>query len=81
MTDPEKRSFLDWPKRYSILQGIARGLMYLHEDSRFRIIHRDLKISNILLDEKFGPKIADFGLAKLFPDDQTHVSTKIAGTL
>uniref|UniRef100_A0A0C9RPD1 TSA: Wollemia nobilis Ref_Wollemi_Transcript_5712_1424 transcribed RNA sequence n=1 Tax=Wollemia nobilis TaxID=56998 RepID=A0A0C9RPD1_9CONI len=79
--DPEKRKFLDWPKRYSIIQGIARGLVYLHEDSQLRIIHRDLKISNILLDDKFSPKIADFGLAKFFPDDQTHVSTKIAGTL
>lgn len=78
--DPEKRKFLDWPKRYSIIQGIARGLTYLHEDSQLRIIHRDLKISNILLDDNLSPKIADFGLAKIFPDGQTHVSTKIAGT-
>eukprot|EP00253_Pinus_taeda_P010207 PITA_10207 len=78
--DPNKRNQLDWQKRYNIITGIARGLLYLHQDSQLRIIHRDIKASNILLDEKLNPKIADFGLAKLFPDDESHVSTRVAGT-
>lgn len=76
----EKRSVLDWQKRYNIIMGIARGLLYLHEDSHLRIIHRDVKVNNILLDDKLNPKIADFGLARLFPDDETHVHTRVAGT-
>jgi len=79
-TDPNKRRRLDLPKRYNIIMGVARGLLYLHEDSQLRIIHRDIKASNILLDENLNPKIADFGLARLFPDDLTHVSTRVAGT-
>jgi len=75
-----KRKYLDWNKRYNIILGIASGLRYLHEDSQPRIVHLDIKLSNILLDEKMNPKIADFGLAKLFPDDKTHVSTVVAGT-
>ncbi|KAH9325178.1 hypothetical protein KI387_005356 [Taxus chinensis] len=78
--DSEKRRDLDWQKRYNIILGIARGLLYLHEDSQLRIIHRDIKANNILLDEKLNPKIADFGLAKLFPEDETHVQTRVAGT-
>eukprot|EP00253_Pinus_taeda_P007682 PITA_07682 len=79
--DPTKRHLLDWKKRYEIIVGIARGMAYLHEESEIRIIHRDIKASNILLDDKYRPKIADFGLARLFADDQSHISTRVAGTL
>eukprot|EP00253_Pinus_taeda_P030932 PITA_30932 len=78
--DPNHRKQLDWQKRYNIILGVARGLLYLHQDSVLRIIHRDIKASNILLDEKLNPKIADFGLAKHFPDNESHVSTRLAGT-
>ena len=71
---------LEWDKRSSICLGIARGLTYLHEELEPHIVHRDIKASNILLDSEFNPKIGDFGLARLFPDNITHISTKIAGT-
>jgi serine/threonine protein kinase len=61
--------------------GIADGLTYLHEEVRPPIVHRDIKASNILLDSNLSPKIGDFGLAKLFPGNMTHISTRVAGTL
>ncbi|KAB1199882.1 Cysteine-rich receptor-like protein kinase 10 [Morella rubra] len=79
--DAEKQSLLNWARRYNIIGGIARGILYLHEDSRFKIIHRDLKASNILLDGEMNPKISDFGVSKMFEIDQTHGNTKrIVGT-
>ncbi|KAJ9176948.1 hypothetical protein P3X46_012207 [Hevea brasiliensis] len=79
--DQARRFSLQWEGRYKIIVGIARGLLYLHEDSQLRIIHRDLKSSNILLDEHMNPKISDFGLAKLFSGSQTQGDTNpIAGT-
>ncbi|KZV55961.1 hypothetical protein F511_21580 [Dorcoceras hygrometricum] len=79
--DPVKSSVLDWPKRFHIINGIARGLMYLHQDSCLRIIHRDLKASNILLDSDMNPKISDFGLARIFGGNETGVNTnRVVGT-
>lgn len=72
---------LDWPTRQKICLGIARGLAYLHEESRLKIVHRDIKTSNVLLDKDLNAKISDFGLAKLNEDDQTHISTRVAGTM
>nr|XP_023892512.1 putative receptor-like protein kinase At4g00960 isoform X1 [Quercus suber] len=79
--DPIKRAQLNWEKRFQTIGGIARGLLYLHEDSQLRIIHRDLKASNILLDASMNPKISDFGMARLFQLDQTQGKTsRIVGT-
>ncbi|XP_027918197.1 probable LRR receptor-like serine/threonine-protein kinase At1g56140 isoform X2 [Vigna unguiculata] len=77
----ESDQFLNWNTRFQIILGVARGLQYLHEDSHLRIVHRDIKASNILLDEKFQPRIGDFGLARFFPEDQAYLSTQFAGTL
>ncbi|XP_008676391.1 cysteine-rich receptor-like protein kinase 2 [Zea mays] len=75
------RGNLTWDLRVDIIQGIAEGLSYLHEESEIRIIHRDIKASNILLDDKLKPKITDFGLARAFGEDVTHLTTGVAGTL
>ncbi|KMZ64017.1 putative LRR receptor-like serine/threonine-protein kinase [Zostera marina] len=72
---------LNWSTRFKILLGTARGLMYLHEESVVRIVHRDVKASNILLDANLNPKVSDFGLAKLQDDTKSHISTGIAGTI
>ncbi|RZC93622.1 hypothetical protein C5167_007661 [Papaver somniferum] len=79
--DPRNKAQLDWDKRFNIIGGISRGLLYLHRDSRLRVIHRDLKVSNILLDENMTPKISDFGMARIFGGDQTIANTnRVAGT-
>nr|BAC83764.1 putative serine/threonine kinase [Oryza sativa Japonica Group] len=79
--DAEQKRKLDWAVRFKIIEGIARGLQYLHQDSQKKIVHRDMKASNILLDADMNPKIGDFGLARLFGQDQTReVTSRIAGT-
>ncbi|EEC82218.1 hypothetical protein OsI_26364 [Oryza sativa Indica Group] len=79
--DAKQRRQLDWATRFKIIEGIARGLQYLHQDSQKKIVHRDMKASNILLDADMNPKIGDFGLARLFGQDQTRdITSRIAGT-
>ncbi|CAL0322678.1 unnamed protein product [Lupinus luteus] len=79
--DREQGLLLDWQMRFDIIRGIARGMLYLHQDSRLRVIHRDLKTSNILLDKKMQPKISDFGLAKIFGGKETEGnSERLVGT-
>ena len=81
VVDPTRSSLLNWRKRFEIIVGIARGILYLHQDSRLRIIHRDLKTSNILLDDEMNPKISDFGIARIFKGDQIQDKTnRVVGT-
>ncbi|TKW09407.1 hypothetical protein SEVIR_6G092500v4 [Setaria viridis] len=82
LSDPVRRQQLDWSNRFSIICGIARGLLYLHEESRLKVIHRDLKPSNVLLDANMNPKISDFGIARAFGGDQTRdITRRPVGTL
>ncbi|RZC53737.1 hypothetical protein C5167_012601 [Papaver somniferum] len=78
---PNLKERLDWQTRFKICIGIARGLAFLHEGAAFRIVHRDIKLSNVLLDKDLNPKIADFGLARLDLEEGTHISTRVAGTI
>ncbi|XP_048439964.1 G-type lectin S-receptor-like serine/threonine-protein kinase At1g61500 isoform X1 [Pyrus x bretschneideri] len=79
--DSTRRAVLDWGTRFNIIQGVAKGLVYLHHDSYLKVIHRDLKVSNILLDEKMNPKISDFGLARSIEGTQNLENTqRVAGT-
>lgn len=79
--DKSRSSLMEWKQRFDIISGIAQGVLYLHQDSRLKIIHRDIKASNILLDSTMNPKISDFGLAKMFGEDQIQANTnRVVGT-
>lgn len=81
LIDESKSKLLDWVKRFNIIEGIAQGLLYLHKYSRLKIIHRDLKLSNILLDENMNPKISDFGMARIYTTNEAEPNTnRIVGT-
>ncbi|KAH9611863.1 hypothetical protein KSS87_019542 [Heliosperma pusillum] len=81
ISEEENKSSLDWMKRVEIIMGTARGMLYLHQDSRLKIIHRDLKASNILLDKDMVPKISDFGMARIFVSEQKEENTtRVVGT-
>ncbi|XP_052183607.1 probable LRR receptor-like serine/threonine-protein kinase RFK1 isoform X3 [Diospyros lotus] len=77
----DSQLILNWPTRLKICIGIARGLAFLHEESRFKIVHRDIKATNVLLDGNLNPRISDFGLARLNEEEKTHISTRVAGTI
>ena len=81
LLDPHHQKELDWKKGFNIIKEICRGLLYLHRDSRMKIIHRDLKASNILIDENLNPKISDFGMARIFGAEQDQANTlRVVGT-
>lgn len=80
MVCAERTEQLDWDTRLNIIMGAAKGLAYLHHDCSPRIIHRDIKSSNILLDGNLEARVADFGLAKLLEDEESHITTIVAGT-
>ena len=81
MADSNRSKLLDWKIRFSIIEGIAQGLIYLHKYSRLKVIHRDLKASNILIDESMNPKISDFGMARIFKQNELEANTnRIVGT-
>jgi len=79
-TDPSAHGVIDWTTCIHIIEGIVQGLLYLHQYSKLRIIHRDLKASNILLDKNMNPKISDFGMARIFGGNGSQATNRIVGT-